>query len=269
VTSGKLQDKTILIVGGTSGLGWSAARACLAEGAAVVVTGRDETKCRAAEAAAGQQLRAIVADATLADSLEPAIRCAHDMFGGLDGLYHVAGGSGRSHGDGPLDSVSDEGWIYTLHWNLDSVFYSNRAALRYWLLHNRAGVILNLTSVLGFAPSPRYFATHAYAAAKAAVIGMTRAAAAYYARYNVRINALAPALVETPMSQRALGDEEILRFIATKQPLDGGRIGRPEDADDAVVYLLSDASRFVTGQVLAIDGGWCLSDGQAMVSDDH
>jgi NAD(P)-dependent dehydrogenase (short-subunit alcohol dehydrogenase family) len=146
------------------------------------------------------------------------------------------------------------------------VFYSNRAELRYWLAHRRGGSILNVTSVLGFDPSPHFFATHAYAAAKAAIIGMTRAAAAEYAPHQVRINALAPALVDTPMARRAVSDEKIMRFVATKQPLDGGRIGRPADLDDAVVYFLSDESRFVTGQVLAIDGGWCLSDGQVTVN---
>ena len=72
----------------------------------------------------------------------------------------------------------------------------------------------------------------------------------------------APALVETPMSRRAAGDEAILDFIRTKQPLDGGRIGRPEDLDAAVVYFQSDASRFCTGQVLSVDGGWSVTEGQ-------
>ena len=71
-----------------------------------------------------------------------------------------------------------------------------------------------------------------------------------------------PALIETPMSQRAAGNEQIMRFIETKQPLDGGRIGTPEDLDAAVVFLLSDASKFCTGQVLTVDGGWSVSEGQ-------
>jgi NAD(P)-dependent dehydrogenase (short-subunit alcohol dehydrogenase family) len=119
-----------------------------------------------------------------------------------------------------------------------------------------------LGSVLGWSPSPEFFATHAYAAAKAAIIGFTRSTAAYYARHDIRCNVLAPALVETPMSRRAAGDARIQKFIATKQPLDGGRIGQPADCDGAAVYLLSDAARFVTGQVLAVDGGWTVSDGQ-------
>jgi NAD(P)-dependent dehydrogenase (short-subunit alcohol dehydrogenase family) len=195
------------------------------------------------------------------------VRDAVDAFNGLDGLYHVAGGSGRSQGDGPLDQISDQGWDYTLRLNLDSVFYSNRAALRQFVAQRRGGVILNMASVLGFSPSPRYFATHAYAAAKAAIIGLTKASASYYASRNIRINAVAPALVETPMAQRALQDDEIVRFVRLKQPLDGGRVGQPSDVDEAVVYLLSDESRFVTGQVLAIDGGWSVSDGTGAIQD--
>ena len=87
-------------------------------------------------------------------------------------------------------------------------------------------------------------------------------AAARYAGANIRFNVLAPALVATPMSQRAQGDEEILQFIRAKQPLDGGRIGQPGDLDAAAVYFLSDDSKFATGQVLAVDGGWCVSEGQ-------
>jgi NAD(P)-dependent dehydrogenase (short-subunit alcohol dehydrogenase family) len=174
----------------------------------------------------------------------------------------VAGGSGRRFGDGPLHSMSDEGWTRTLELNLTSVAWSNRAAIRYWLEQGRGGALLNVSSVLGFSPSPRHFATHAYAAAKAAIIGLSRSLAASYATRNIRVNVLAPALIETPMSKRAAGDEVIRRFIATKQPLDGGRIGTVEDADGAAVLLLSDAARFVTGQVLAVDGGWCVSEGQ-------
>jgi NAD(P)-dependent dehydrogenase (short-subunit alcohol dehydrogenase family) len=117
-------------------------------------------------------------------------------------------------------------------------------------------------SVLATSPSPKYFSTHIYAAAKAGIAGFSKSIAAYYARDNIRCNVLTPALVATPMSQRAVGDAEIQRYIATKQPLDGGRIGQPEDCDAAAVFLLSEAAGFVTGQVLAVDGGWSVSEGQ-------
>jgi NAD(P)-dependent dehydrogenase (short-subunit alcohol dehydrogenase family) len=166
-------------------------------------------------------------------------------------------------GDGPLHEISDRGWRETLDLNLTSLFHSNRAAAQRFLDQGGGGSVLNMASVLAYSPSPRFFATHAYAAAKAAIIGLTRAAAAYYAPHGIRFNALAPALVDTPMARRAAGDEAIRDYIAAKQPLDGGRIGRPEDLDAAVIYFLSDASRFATGQVLAVDGGWGLCEAGA------
>jgi NAD(P)-dependent dehydrogenase (short-subunit alcohol dehydrogenase family) len=117
--------------------------------------------------------------------------------------------------------------------------------------------------VLAWSPSPRFFASHAYAAAKAGIVGFSRSIASYYAEHGIRVNVIAPALVETPMSQRAAGNEEIMQFIRTKQPLDGGRIGMPSDCDGAALLLLSNESAFITGQVLAVDGGWTVSEGQS------
>ena len=258
----KLAGKSIVIVGGTSGLGLSAAKAFIAEGARIIVVGREEEKVGEAEIALGEASLGLVGDATDPKVAGEAIELAVDNFGGFHGLYHVAGGSGRRHGDGPLHEITDEGWEFTLNENLTSLFYSNRAAAQQFLKQPSGGAVLNMGSVLGFAPSPHYFHTHAYAAAKAAVIGFTKSIAAYYAAANIRFNVLAPALVATPMSQRAQGDEEILSFVATKQPLDGGRIGQPADLDAAAVYFLSDDAKFVTGQVLAVDGGWSVSEGQ-------
>lgn len=258
-----LSDKVIVVIGGTTGLGLSAARAILAAGArGVVVTGRNPANVQAAAAALGARGAACAGDAIDPAHAPAAIALARERFGGFDALYHVAGGSGRRMGDGPLHEVTDEGLRATLELNLHAVILSNRAAVREWLAAGRGGAILNLGSVLGWAPSREFFATQIYAAAKAAIIGFTRSAAAFYAPHNIRFNVVAPALVETPMARRAAADARILKFIATKQPLDGGRIGRPDDCDGAVVYLLSDAARFVTGQVLAIDGGWGVSDGQ-------
>lgn len=257
-----MTNRTIVIIGGTAGLGLSAAKACAAAGARLVVVGRDPEGVAQAEAALGPASRALAADATDPATAPRAIDLALSAFGRFDALYHVAGGSGRRAGDGPLHECSDAGWDFTLRLNLTALFYSNRAAIRQFLKQKTGGSVLNMASVLGFSPSPRHFATHAYAAAKAAIIGLTQSAASYYAPHDIRFNVIAPALVETPMSQRAATDERIMRFVRTKQPLDGGRIGRPDDADAAAVFFLSDASRFVTGQVLAVDGGWSVTEGQ-------
>src|SRR5690606_18247730 len=105
---------------------------------------------------------------------------------------------GRRAGDGPLHQISDEGWRQTLELNLSSTFITNRAAAQYFLRAGHGGAILNMASVIAFSPSPDHFATHAYASAKAGVIGLTTACAAYYARHDIRFNVLAPALVSTP-----------------------------------------------------------------------
>ena len=268
VNTFRLQEKVIVIVGGTSGLGLSAAQACVRAGAATVIVGRDEQKCSAAVEKLGNQSRSITGDACDPLTVTAAIQEAVTTFGGFHGLYHVAGGSGRRQGDGPLDQLSDQGWDHTLRLNLDSVFYSNRAAIQQFLRQGTGGSVVNMASVLADSPSPRFFATHAYATTKAATIGMTKAAAAYYAPRNIRLNVIAPALIDTPLAKRASEDDTIMRYVASKQPLDGGRIGVPADVDDAVVYFLSDEARFVTGQVLRIDGGWSLTDGQYEPTSD-
>ncbi len=257
----RLLGKTLVVIGGTTGLGLSAARKFILEGAHVVVVGRNAESVAVAARELGSGGKAFQGDACDPGTAPRAIEAALSAFQRFDGLYHVAGGSGRKHGDGPLDEVTDEGWSYTLNENLTSLFYSNRAAVRQFLKQG-GGTVLNMGSVVGFSPSPKFFATHAYASAKAAIIGLTKSAAAHYAPQNIRFNVLAPALVATPMSQRAQGDEAILQFVKTKQPLDGGRIGQPGDLDSAAVFFLSDESKFVTGQVLCVDGGWCVSEGQ-------
>jgi NAD(P)-dependent dehydrogenase (short-subunit alcohol dehydrogenase family) len=258
-----LAGKSLVVIGGTTGIGLAGARAFVRAGARVVVVGRNGESVRKAQADLGAQALALAGDATDPATAEKAIASAVAKFGGCHGLYHVAGGSGRKMGDGPLHEITDAGWRQTLDLNLTSAFYSNRAAARHFLGGKKPGVIFNLGSVLASSPSPRHFSTHAYAAAKAAMIGLVKSCAAYYAPHNIRFNLLVPALVDTPMAQRAVANGEILRFIAAKQPLDGGRVGVPEDLDQAAVFFLSDQSRFVTGQVLAVDGGWSVSEGHA------
>jgi NAD(P)-dependent dehydrogenase (short-subunit alcohol dehydrogenase family) len=257
-----LKNKKIVIIGGTTGMGLSASRAFVREGADVTAVGIDEASCKEMHDLPGNKVRAIAADAAKEETAVKAIELCKKEFGGFDGLYHVAGGSGRRMGDGPLHELSLKGWNKTFELNLTSLMLSNRAAVREFLSAGKGGTILNMGSVLGYSPSPGYFVTHAYAAAKGAVIGYTRSIASCYAKNNIRVNVIAPGLIRTPMSERAAGDDKIMKFITTKQPLGGGRIGVPEDLDGAACYFMSDQSRFTTGQVLSVDGGWHLSEGQ-------
>src|SRR5262249_55141264 len=162
---------------------------------------------------------ALAADATDATAVERLFGEAITYLGGLDVLFHAAGASGRRHGDGPLHECSDDGWDWTLATNLRSTFLSNRAATRHYLTRRQSGVILNTASVVALAPSPRHFDTCAYTVAKGGVIALSRQSAARYAADGIRVNVLAPGLIDTPMARRAVGDPDLRAYLQTKQPL--------------------------------------------------
>jgi NAD(P)-dependent dehydrogenase (short-subunit alcohol dehydrogenase family) len=125
--------------------------------------------------------------------------------------------------------------------------------------HGQRGAIVNMGSVLASRPVPELFPTHAYAASKGAIASLTTAAAAYYAGHGIRVNLLTPALTVSRMSERAQADEATLAFSRRKQPLTHGFIPAA-DVAEAAVYLLSPESRAVTGQTIAVDGGWFVVD---------
>ena len=255
-----LTGKKIVIVGGTTGIGLSAALAFVKNQAQIICVGRNENSAEKAATLLKDNAKVLTGDAAKEGTAQKAIAACIENFGGFNGLYHVAGGSGRSFGDGPLHELTTEGWEQTLRLNLTSIMLSNQAAVNQFLKQQTGGSILNMGSVLGSSPSPKYFATHAYAAAKSAIIGFSKSIASYYAKNNIRINVIAPALVETPMAKRAAENETILSFIKDKQPLDGGRIGYATDLDGLALYFMSDYSKFTTGQLIAVDGGWSVSD---------
>jgi NAD(P)-dependent dehydrogenase (short-subunit alcohol dehydrogenase family) len=257
----RLINKRCLIVGGTTGLGLAAAGRFVAEGARVVIAGRSADKGAAAVEQLGAAAWFVSCDASDARQVEQLVDETLNRLGGLDILYHVAGISGRRHGDGPLHECTDEGWQATQDANLKSTFLTNRAAVRHFLAQRQPGVILNMASVLSWSPSPRFFDTCAYAATKGGIMAMSRLAAARYAPDRIRVNVLAPGLIDTPMAARACGDPDIVAFLRHKQPLGPGP-GRAEDCADAAVFLCSDEARFITGVVLPVDGGWCVSEGK-------
>ncbi|MBI2807376.1 MAG: SDR family oxidoreductase [Planctomycetes bacterium] len=250
----RLENRRCLIVGGTSGIGLAAARRFLDEGARVVVAGLTAPPL-------DDGLNFLACDVTSETQVENIFAEAITNLGGLDVLFHVAGSSGRKHGDGPLHECTDLGWQGTLDANLKGVFLTNRAAVRHFLKQETGGAILNMSSVLAFSPAPRHFDTVAYAASKGGIIALSRQAAARYAADRIRINVLAPGLIDTPMAARAIGDPAIRAFLESKQPLGPGP-GTPEDCADAAVFLCSDAARFITGVVLPIDGGWSVCEGR-------
>ena len=176
-----LAHKVVVIIGGTSGIGLSGAKACIRAGATVIAVGHDPAQEPVAKRELGEGGVVLTRDAMDPETARKAVQLAVMNFGRLHGLYHVAGGSGRRWGDAALHEVTDEGWERTLQLNLTSMMYSNRAAVNQFFSQQSGGSILNVSSVLSYSPAPKYFGTIAYATAKGAILAMTRAAA-YYRR---------------------------------------------------------------------------------------
>jgi len=170
----------------------------------------------------------------------------------LDVLVCAHGISGRSLGDGPVDACTEEAWDAVLGSNLRASFLYCKHAIPL-LRAAGGGAIVVVSSVLGLVGGDEDFATHAYAASKAGLIGLTRAMAVTYAGDGIRCNVVCPGLIETPMSRRAQEDDRIRARLSELQPLTGD-FGKPEDVAQAIVYLAT--APFVTGAVLTVDGGW-------------
>lgn len=251
-----LTGRIALITGGGSGIGRATAQLFAARGAQVVVLDIDSE-------AAAQTLETLngphhgsshILDLTDPSQVASVMERVVDTHGRIDLIVNVAGGSGRSWGDGPAHACSLEGWRMTLALNLDSLFYCCKYALQV-MLSQKHGVIVNVSSVLGLVGGDEDFATHAYAASKGGVISLTRSIASYYAPHGIRANVICPGLIATPMSQRAQASEHIRIRLPSLQPLTGD-FGSAQEVARAALYLASDDSSFVTGAVLTVDGGW-------------
>lgn len=243
-------------------MGLASALALDERGARLVIVGLDEESCKEAESQLSGRAKILQNDATSESTIKTAIAVGLQMSSRIDGLFHVAGGSGRKFGDGALHDMSNEAWQKTFALNLDAIMFSNREIIRYFLENNLPGKILNMGSVLASHPSPHFFVTHAYAAAKSALIGFTKSIASYYAPRNISVNVIAPGLVNTPMAKRAMAKTEIQHFLKSKQPLDGGRAADANDIVSAMLMFFDPKNVFMTGQVLHVDGGWSVSEGQ-------
>jgi NAD(P)-dependent dehydrogenase (short-subunit alcohol dehydrogenase family) len=250
--SGRLAGRRVLVTG-ASGIGAATVRSCVEQGARVFVVDRDDERVAALRAEV-PGLAGLAADLAGERAVEAAVAGALEALGGLDVLVNVAGLSGRRFGDGPVHEASAAGWDAVMDNNARSTFLMCRHALGP-MRRQRRGAIVNTGSVLAYAPAAAHFATHAYAASKGAIHALTRSMAAAYAREGIRVNAVAPGLIATPMSERAQGDPAVLAYLRERQPLTGAP-GAPEDVADAIVYLASDEARFVTGTILEVAGGW-------------
>jgi len=246
----------MIVTGAGGGIGRASAIKFAAEGAQVAAFDMNaETLGVTVQQilAGGGNVRSYMVDLCDASAVEAHVEQVYHDFGRIDGVFNIAGGSGRKFGDGPVHECTVGGWLDTLQLNLTTAFLVCKFALKK-MVEQRSGVIINLSSVLGLQGNAE-FSTHAYAASKGAIISLSRAMAVYYAPYNIRVNVIAPGLIDTPMSQRAQQNEQIMAMIPRLQPLTG-MLGKPEDVAGAAAFLASDEAQFITGIVLPIDGGW-------------
>jgi NAD(P)-dependent dehydrogenase (short-subunit alcohol dehydrogenase family) len=260
-----LEGKSLLLSGAT-GIAASTARLALESGARLCVVSLQQDdlhQLRRDLQAAPDRMVTVAGDLAEPATAESAAKECADAFGRIDLLFNIAGISGRRHGDGPVHACTDDGFDETIRGNLRTLFLLSRAALRFMMAQTPGGdgmrgAVLHMSSVMAYSPRSDFFATHAYAAAKAGVIGLTHAMASYYAPQKIRVNAIAPGLVRTPMSQRAQTDQDILHLMRHKQPLAEALI-EADDVARTALFLLSDQARMITGEIVGVDAGWRVS----------
>ena len=248
---GGLTGKVAIVTGASAGIGRSAALALAAEGAAVVVADIDDTRGGQVAAEINDKGgRATFVHTDVSDDTQVAAMVARavDEFGGLDLAFNNAGIEGTST---PTHECTSENWQRTLAINLTGVWSCMRHEIPR-MLERGGGSIVNCSSVaglVGFGSIP------AYVASKHGVVGLTKAAALEYADVGIRVNAVCPGVIDTEMVERFTGgQEEAETAMIAMEPI--GRMGRPEEIADAVVWLCSDGSSFTTGQAIAVDGGF-------------
>ena len=250
-----LQGRVALVTGAPSGIGSATARAFADAGAQVVLSGRSSIGAEAtasAIAAVGGDSRIMLGDVTDSVFCDELVRFAVDEFGRLDVVANVAGTITR----GDATSTSDEEWRRNMSVNVDSVFFMSRAAVRVMRTQGDGGTIVNLASNVGLVGSA---GLPAYCASKGAVVLLTKSMALDHAAEGIRINALCPGAVDTPMlvsgheKTGRTADEVVASNIAG---IPEGRIPSPDEIAQSMLYLASDASSHVTGVALPIDGGY-------------
>jgi NAD(P)-dependent dehydrogenase (short-subunit alcohol dehydrogenase family) len=247
----RLQNKVALITGGGTGIGEATAKLFAQEGALVAITGRRKEvlgKVVTDIRQRGGQALALPGSVTHEPDVQEAIGSTVRTFGRVDVLVNNAGNLFYT---GPLHETTDGIWNETLDIFLSGVFRFSRAAIPQ-MLKQGSGNILNISTIGGL-KAISGFEAHAYQAAKAGVIMLTKTIAAHYAKRGIRCNCICPAVVETPAASSWLGDPTSRMWLENLHPI--GRVGQPEEIAQATLYFASDESSWTTGSILTVDGG--------------
>jgi NAD(P)-dependent dehydrogenase (short-subunit alcohol dehydrogenase family) len=248
----KLENKTVFITGGLSGIGKACAIAAAKEGANVVVADlRSDITNKTMEEIKKENSKAVFieCDVSIYKQVESAIQQAISTFSTIDVALNNAGIGGEANKVGDMNK---EAWLKVININLNGVFYCMKHELMQ-MSKQKKGVIVNMSSILGkvgFANSSHYVA------AKHGIIGLTRSAALEYAAEGIRINVICPGFIETPLLTNAgiTDNSELKEYIEGLHPMK--RLGKPEEIASGFIFLASDEGSFVTGTALEIDGGY-------------
>ncbi len=249
MSGNQLEGRRALVTGASRGIGRAMAVAFAAEGADVALLARDAEKLAevaAAVQAHGRRAAVLPCDVTDAEAVGAAVAQAYETLGGLDVLVNNAGGNTFSM---PLNGMRFSGWQKTFQLNLESVVHVTQAVLPA-MLEQRSGSIINVSSVAGLRGAP--LMSH-YGAAKAALLSLTESLSVETAWAGVRVNALVPGWIETELTDFLRVNEQSEQGALARVPM--ARWGRAEEIAAPAVFLASDASSFMTGQALVVDGG--------------
>jgi len=247
----ELQNKVAIVTGGTSGIGRDTAVLFSKEGAKVVVAGRREVEGQETTdliRAAGGEGIFVQTDVSKTAAVQTLLQKTIDKYGRLDIAFNNAGVEGNWV---PIAEQPEDDWDRTIAINLKGVWLCLKYELQQMLKQGTGGAIVNMSSVAGWIGSA---GAATYCATKHGVIGLTKSAALENATKGIRINAVCPAVIETPMGERIFGAPEMNKFALGLHPI--GRFGKPTEVAEAVLWMCSDRASFMTGQSLVLDGGF-------------
>lgn len=243
-----MENKVVIVTGGASGIGAATALLFAKEGAKVVVSDLQEEKAkeivRQIEQAGGQA-SFYKADVSVAEENEALVKFAVDTYGKLDVAVNNAGIGGEAN---KISDMSLEGWHKVISVNLNSLFYGMKYQIPA-MQKSGGGSIVNISSILG---SVGFMGSAAYVAAKHGALGITKTAALEYSAENIRINAVGPAFIDTPLLDQL--DDELKQQLVSMHPI--GRFGKSEEVAEIILWLGSDKASFATGAYYPIDGGY-------------